>query len=323
MTGLFLIGGLALATCCAALSATISQRVFSYDGWQCSYRHKKPASSSTAVPPVLLIHPIGIGMSSWFWEPLMAALEDHEVFAPDLLGCGASEAWDPSERGLFIPLDYVRQAEELWRQEIGRPCVVVTQGGLAPVGVSLATRATDTWDGARAVSHLVMCSPPTWRDMAAGTPRDAVVRNYDLWTGPLGRGGYGVLRRRRFVQFFSNSFLFAGKPDDVWLERCCDEALEPAKEHPVFAFNAGVVGARGLYDELVSLSQPTLLCEGAKDGRVKQRDAYVENVRDCGRVRIADSLNVLPWETPLATANAITSFVLPAAAVAARLHAKP
>lgn len=291
-------------------------RRFAYGEWRCSYRYTPPGSAAKDKAPWLLVHPIGIGQASWFYERFMAAASNAfgvgapEIFAPDLLGCGASDDWNPSERGLFIPLDYVRQCEELWRQEIGRPCVVVTQGGLAPVGVALAARATDTWDGARAVSRLVMCSPPIWREMAQGSSRDAVARNYDLWTSSLARVGYNVLRRRPFVKFFSDQFLFFREADETWLDNCCTEAQLPAKEWPVFAFNAGVVNARPLYDELISLVQPTLLLEGSTDGRKRRRDAYLESMRDCERFVVENTLNALPWEAPAKTANLIMTFAL-------------
>jgi len=120
--------------------------------------------------------------------------------------------------------------------------------------------------------------------------------------------GYSALRRRRFVRFFSNRILFAGDADETWLDKSCAEACEPLKEHPVFAFNAGVVASRGLGHELVSLSQPVLLLEGAADGRSKRRDAYLRNMRDCDRLVIPDTLNVLPWEAPEDTALAIRDF---------------
>ena len=76
---------------------------------------------------------------------------------PWFTGC---DPGDPAERGLFLPLDYSRQVEELWRQKIGKPCCVVAQGGLAPVGVYLASRSSDRWDGARAVAGLALRAPP-------------------------------------------------------------------------------------------------------------------------------------------------------------------
>lgn len=81
-----------------------------------------------------------------------------------------------------MPLDYSRQVEALWRQEIGKPCVVAVQGGLAPVGVLLASRSSDKWDGARAIAGLALASPPTWDDIAGGLDRAEVARNLQFLT---------------------------------------------------------------------------------------------------------------------------------------------
>ena len=135
---------------------------YQHDGWTCGYRHKTGCE-----PAIVLLHPVGIGLSSWFWTRVMAELPN-EVYAPDFIGCGRSDAWDPAERGLFLPLDYSRQVEELWRQKIGKPCCVVAQGGLAPVGVYLASRSSDRWDGARAVAGLALSAPPPFSDLAEG-----------------------------------------------------------------------------------------------------------------------------------------------------------
>lgn len=143
-----------------ASSASASGR-FTFGEFTCAYRHKPAAKGFEKEPPLLLVHPIGIGLASWFWIPFMEAWEGAEVFAPDFVGCGASDAWDPSKQGLFIPLDYVRQLETLWRDRIGpeRQVNVVCQGGLAPVAVMLASRQSDTWDGPKAGEALGILRP--------------------------------------------------------------------------------------------------------------------------------------------------------------------
>ncbi len=129
---------------------------YEHDGWRLAFRHKRAAAGRESDPPLLLVHPVGIGLSGWFWERFIEQWLGGEVFAPDLIGCGASDAWVPEERGLFLPLDWSRGCEALWRARIRRPCVVVAQGGLAPVGVQLAAREADDWSGGRAVSRLVL-----------------------------------------------------------------------------------------------------------------------------------------------------------------------
>lgn len=117
-------------------------RVIQYDGFKCAYRHKRACAGYEEWAPLLLVHPVGIGLDSWFWHPFLR-LWPGEAFAPDLIGCGRSDAWDPAERGLFIPLDWVRGLEALWRMHVRRPVILVSQGGLAPVALCLAAREND------------------------------------------------------------------------------------------------------------------------------------------------------------------------------------
>ena len=126
---------------------------YQYNGFDLTYRkltvrrrlHNNNSSNSTKDDErnnnnnndknlkILLIHPIGVGLASWFWEPFMEILGassssstttttttsntvSWEVYAPNLIGCGISEgsdAWDPKTRGLFIPLDWARGCEKL------------------------------------------------------------------------------------------------------------------------------------------------------------------------------------------------------------------
>ena len=124
---------------------------YSYGGFEVSYRRKPAATGHEAKPPLLLIHPVGIGLHGWFWDRFLDQWVGAEVFVPDLIGCGGSADWAPERYGdLSAPLDWVRQCEALWRDGLqDRPVVVVAQGGIAPLAVQLASRKTDDWDGAR------------------------------------------------------------------------------------------------------------------------------------------------------------------------------
>ena len=305
---------------------------YEHDGWTCGYRHKTGCE-----PAIVLLHPVGIGLSSWFWTRVMAELPN-EVYAPDFIGCGRSDAWDPAERGLFLPLDYSRQVEELWRQKIGKPCCVVAQGGLAPVGVYLASRSSDRWDGARAVAGLALSAPPPFADLAEGLDSAEVARNLEFLQSSLGRQLVKLLRSSFFVRFFSNLFLFADSCDEAWIGNCqCINQIfaarrplrppdslihlrtgncliddeRPKSIEPVLTFNAGVVGARGLFDELkTQVPQPVLVIEGSADKRSEKRSGYAETVPDLERVAIEGSCNVPPWERPGLVADAIGALVL-------------
>jgi pimeloyl-ACP methyl ester carboxylesterase len=151
-----------------------SREFYDYDGWKLTYRYKAAEKGFEKDSPILLIHPVGIGLSSWFWELFMNSWRGPAVYAVDLIGCGIAEggdAWDPDERGLAFPLGWVKGCEALMQQKIlpvrgkqlsspflgGRKvsCTVVAQGGLATVGVVLAARNPDT------VDRLILTSPPS------------------------------------------------------------------------------------------------------------------------------------------------------------------
>ena len=75
--------------------------------------------------------------------------------------------------------------------------------------------------------------------------------------------------------------------------------------------HTGVVGARGLFDELkTQVPQPVLVIEGSADKRSEKRGGYAETVPDLERVEIDGSCNVPPWERPGLVADAIGALVL-------------
>lgn len=313
-----------------------------FQGFRFAVRHRAAAAGFEDEAPLLLVHPIGVGLASWFYAPFLDSWRGAEVFAPDFIGCGPAppaDPWRPSERGLFIPLDWVRQLEHLWCTRIRRPCVVVCQGGLAPVAIKLAARVTDEWDGAMAVCGLVLASPPTWDDMQEGLDEAEAGRNFRLLSSPLGAAGYSLLRSRASVELFrsaclsvhlrakllvflyaksltpalrvarvlfSNLFLFSGAADESWLGEC-DACATADARWPVFAFNAGLVGCDPLREELRRLEQPVMVLSGADDGRAAKRSGYGAGMRR-SRMQTLPTLNVLPWEAPEATADAVAEF---------------
>ena len=53
---------------CAAMSSTLHQEYYEHDGWRLGFRHIRAAPGREAEPPLLLVHPVGIGLDSWFWD---------------------------------------------------------------------------------------------------------------------------------------------------------------------------------------------------------------------------------------------------------------
>ena len=312
-----------LGTTRPAADSGVQLLSYEHDGYTLKYRYKPAAPGKEDQPPLLLVHPVGIGMSSWFWDALLDEWNDGgAVYAPDLIGCGidhGSDAWVPEEKGMFFPLSWVKGCETLlqeiilpqqqqWNSKNSNPLLApftksknknnpqvtaVTQGGLAPVGVMLASRNPET------ISHLVMTSPPTWDDMTVPVPEAELEKNYNFLRSRLGGTAFGALESEWAIRFFSNLFLFENKADPKWMQQCLAECQYQEARPPIQAFNAGLMQHRSYLEELTSLTVPTTIVQGKGDSnRIPQRQEYATEMKDCKLVTLPRGLNVLPWECP-------------------------
>ncbi len=307
----------------AASGATVLEP-YEYDGWNLTYRtiaeDESESTAGTDYHNILLIHPVGIGLASWFWEPFMTTLREKSiknnfrirVYAPNLIGCGISEgsdAWDPDQRGMFVPLGWTKGCETLVNQiNDGNKAstkppkwTVVTQGGLAPVGVLFAARNPEF------VQRLVLTSPPTWKDMTTPVPQNELERNYYFLRSPLlGKLAFSLLENRGLVKFFTNQFLFTKECDDVWLDKTDEESCEEARP-PVQSFNAGMCMNRSfeqeLLEEIQTKIQSVVIIQGGDDKRPRQD--YKEKMSNCELVTVEGTTNVVPWEDPETMAELI------------------
>ena len=276
--------------------SNVRMESYQHDGYTLTYRYKPASNGYQNAPPMLWIHPVGIGLSSWFWEKMLEIWEGPAVYAPNLIGCGISEGsdrWNPEERDLDFPLGWVEGCEALIKQKeipfLSKPFTVMVQGGLAPVGVLLASR------NPKSVDKLVLTSPPTWKDMTVPVPQKELDFNFNfLDSKVLGNLAFSLLESRGAVEFFSNQFLFETPCDSQWLDRAQHEACLDARP-PVKAFNAGFCMSESIEKELLALEQPTLIIKGTTDKR--KRDEYLSQMKNCQLVELPGQ-NVLPWESP-------------------------
>ena len=305
------------ATSNAETTGTTSIHSFEFDGWTVAYQYKPPSKGFESRPPTLLIHPVGIGLSSWFWNRFMETWEGPALVAMDLIGCGiqhGGDAWDPDQRGMSIPLTWVKAGEALMQQQIASASQsskrddappggysVVVQGGLAPIGILLAARNPTM------VQTLVLTSPPQWEKVTTAVLERELGQNYHFLRSPLGGLALSCIETRTAIQWFSNLFLFENPCDDMWLDEALTEACQQARP-PVQAFNAGFLFHRSYQAELVSLPQPTLILQGSLDtARIPKRLDYAQYMVDC-TLQTLQGKNVLPWEQARETTKAIQRF---------------
>jgi pimeloyl-ACP methyl ester carboxylesterase len=277
----------------------LSVEKYEHEDWNLTYLYKAPSPGREDDAAIVFVHPVGAGISSWFWERVMNDFDDNPaLYAPDLIGCGlehGADAWIPEERGLFFPLSWVQGIETLIQEKLiwgdtQKQCHVVVQGGLAVVGVLLAHRNPEI------VSKLILSSPPPYRQLINEIPQNDLKRNYNfLRSRVFGTIAFSLLETRWATQFFSNLFLFAEECDEEWLKKTKEAALKEARP-PVQSFNAGLLQHRSFERELKDIEQETLIISGESDKRQFQRESYIAEMRKCKHIRMA-GCNVLPWES--------------------------
>lgn len=299
---------------------------YTHKSFNLTYLFKEAAPGREKDRPIILIHPVGIGLSSWFWKRLMNSYDDNPpIYAPDLIGCGidhGADAWDPDKIGLFFPLSWVEGVETLmneivipkWREsqalqlpnlfginrqaDEGNGCLVIAQGGLAPVGIMLAKRNPLT------ISTLMLTSPPTYQDVTTAVPTAELQRNYDFLKSKFfGTIAFSLLESRALIKFFSSRFLFQDECDEEWLDETGRESVVEARA-PVQVFNAGLLQHRSFEEDLKDSPQSKWIVSGEGDKRAVDRLPYKEHLDKCSLITLP-GLNVLPWESHKALVDQI------------------
>ncbi|MDJ1184213.1 alpha/beta fold hydrolase [Roseofilum casamattae] len=279
-----------------------STQYYTWKAYRCAYEVNRTPGSDGA--PILLIHPIGVGLSRRFWDRFIQTWRDrgysNPIYNPDLLGCGESDM----PRVAYTPEDWAEQLSCFLQTVIQRPAIAIVQGALFPTAIALSQLESSR----ELVSALVLSGPPAWPVMTYESPS---WQQRLLWNGfdsPLGSAFYRYARRRQFLQSFSIRQLF-GNPaqvDEEWLEMLKVGANNPESRHAVFAFLAGFW--RKNYQLAISkISQPTLVLVGetassiSKEGKQETPDARLQDYLAClpqGRGQKMLGRNVLPYESP-------------------------
>ncbi|MBU6229459.1 MAG: alpha/beta hydrolase [Cyanobacteria bacterium REEB459] len=281
--------------------ATPKAEVYTWQGYRCSY---EVYPGSPELPPLLLIHPLGVGLAGWFWHRFCQQWQQqgqqNSIYNPDLLGCGHSD--QPAVA--YTPQDWANQLAYFTRQVIQKPVVVVAQGATLPIALKLLHHPQ--MEGL--VRSLVLSGPPGWKLITTPSPtwRQHLLWNL-LFSGPVGWGLFRYVRRQRFLRSFSRRQLFGREADidQEWLDHLAQDAKQARGRYAVYSFLAGFW--REDYTEAISnLQVPTLVLFGdAASGisRLSQTEqagqrlqAYLDHLPQA-RGDIIPGRNLLPYES--------------------------
>ena len=278
------------------------KQYYQWNKYKCAYTSYN--TDATSEYAIVLIHPIGVGLSGIFWQRFLTAQETSPVkmpiYNPDLLGCGASDL----ERIAYDPKDWASQLNYFIENIVKKPVILVVQGASFPIAIYMASGDLKSDQ----IKGLILSGPPAWNIMINGGNLriSEIIWNvfFDSFIGSL---FYQYARRREFIKSFSIKQLFANPEDvdDEWLDMLTDAATETKTRYAVFSFLAGFW--RKNYSKLMTqLEQPILVLMGdqatsvSKDGfketpeqRIELYEKNIPNVQG----KIIKGRNVLPYES--------------------------
>ncbi|MEL7036182.1 MAG: alpha/beta hydrolase [Cyanobacteria bacterium J06592_8] len=278
---------------------------YTWKGYRCAYEiHPSIDTASAPDLPLLLIHPIGVGLSRRFWDRFCQQWQhrgyQNPIYNPDLLGCGDSEM----PRIAYQPQDWAEQLNKFLHTVIQRPVLVLVQGALLPTAIALVELQQQT----NLVKGLVLCGPPAWRTMTdAGSPTQHRLLWNLLFDSPVGSLFWLYARRRQFVESFSIRQLFGEVEavDKQWLDLLEEGATDAKSRYAVFSFLAGF-WRKDYESAMVKIKQPTLVAFGEKASSIsrkgfsetpEQRAEIYQSQWLNAKSRIIPGRNVLPYES--------------------------
>lgn len=291
-----------------------SSQFYTWNNLRCAYDVLTPINSTSESIPLLLIHPIGVGLSRQFWQRFCDEWykqgNRNVIYNPDLLGCGESDM----PHIAYYPVDWAAQLEYFIKTVVKKPVILVVQGALFPVAIELVNNLPDL------IAGIILSGPPAWSVMTKPAPewQQKLLWNL-LFDSPSGNLFYRYARRKKFLSDFSIKQLFASVDDvdDEWLDTLQEGAKNPATRYAVFSFLAGF-WRKNYQKAIESIVQPTLAVfgetassisqSGKSDTTEKRLADYSLHLPNGSAIKIPGR-NVLPYESTAEFVKAMAPFV--------------
>lgn len=218
----------------------------------------KESGLANAGPPLVLIHGIGAGASSFMWRKNFDQLaQDFRVYAFDLLGFGFSDkpAAIPYSSDLYIELisDFIRE---------------VSGPGANIVATSLgASYAVEVAHEHPQLIRALILNAPTGYDTLNTRPGMAGAAFYGLLQSPvLGTSFYNVMASERSIRDYASRTLFYDyrRVTDRLVAHLYATSHQPGAQHAIAAFLSGYLNV-DMTNAFSRLSQPVTLVWGKQD----------------------------------------------------------
>ena len=218
----------------------------------------KMAGAEHAGAPLIFIHGIGAGTSSFMWRKNFDALaRDFRVYALDLLGFGSSDK--PINAPYSADL-YVELIADFIREVAGPPAHLVA----ISLGAAYAIRAAD--EHPALIDSLVLIAP-TGADNLRARPGMTGAAFYGLLQSPvLGTSFYNVMASERSIRDYAHKQLYFDKrrATDRMVAHYYSTSHQPGAQHAIAAFLSGYLNT-DTRAAFARLQQPLTLVWGKQD----------------------------------------------------------
>ena len=246
--------------------------------WKYGRIFYKSAGFGNPGPPLVFIHGVSAGSSSFMWRKNFDSLSQHfKVFAFDLLGFGFSDK--PGSAPYSADM-YVELITDFVREVCGYPVNVIASS----LGAAYAVRVAD--EHPELISSLVLNAPADGESFRT-RPGMAGVAFYGLLQSPvLGTSFHNVMASERSIRDYARRHLFYDhrRVTDRLVAHLYATSHQSGVQHAMAAFIAGYLNTdmRGAF---ARLSQPSMLVWGKQD-LLTPVDNAVELLRLNPRARI-------------------------------------
>jgi len=263
-----LAGGAGVAAL-AALNAAIQRNASEPDDsalggqahffrWKHGRVFYKTSGSENSGPPLVFIHGVGAGASSFMWRKNFDDLaRDFRTFAVDLLGFGFSDKPPaaPYSADLYVELitDFIREVS-------GSPVNIIASS----LGAAYAIRAAD--EHPELVKSMIL-NGPAGSNALNRRPGMAGAAFYGLLQSPvLGTSFYNVMASERSIRDYARDHLFYDhhRVSDRLVANLYATSHQAGAQHAIAAFLSGYLNT-DTQSPFSRLTQPVVLVCGKQD----------------------------------------------------------
>lgn len=271
----------------------------------------KASGLNNAGPPLVFVHGIGAGASSFMWRKNFDDLAlDFPVYALDLLGFGFSDK--PATASYSADL-YVDLITDFIREVAGYPANIVASS----LGAAYAIRVAD--EHPELVSSMIL-NAATGSDTLNRRPGMAGAAFYGLLQSPvLGTSFYNVMASERSIRDYARDNLFYDhkRVTDRFVINLYATSHQQGAQHAIAAFLSGYLNT-DTRAPFARLTQPTVLVWGKQDPTlpVDQGESLLK-LNPRARSEVFDYCRMMPEQEHPEKFNALIREALTARSLAA------